>query len=50
MVNAVADILLAHIDGRTEPRRVVLPGRVVVRTSARIPQQWSNEAPLDHCR
>ena len=43
MVTAVADILTAHIDQGAAPRRVVLPGRLVVRSSARIPEGWPED-------
>ena len=37
------EILIAHIDQDAPPRRVVLQGRLIVRSSARIPQGWSDE-------
>jgi DNA-binding LacI/PurR family transcriptional regulator len=41
MVDAVVDLLMTRIDdGDAPPRRVVLPGTLVVRRSARIPQGW----------
>ena len=44
MVVAVADILMARIeDAAAAPRRIVLPGQLVVRGSARIPQGWTDE-------
>ncbi len=44
MVAAVTDILMARIeDAAAAPRRVVLPGRLVVRSSARVPKGWTGE-------
>jgi LacI family transcriptional regulator len=44
MVAEVVDILMTRIeDPDALPRRVVLPGELVVRRSARIPQGWKNE-------
>ncbi len=44
MVAAVVDILMARIeDADAPPRRVVLPGELVVRQSARVPEGWVNE-------
>ena len=44
MVAAVADALVAGIaEGAAPPRHTVLPGRLVVRTSARIPKGWTDE-------
>lgn len=44
MVAASVEIMMAQIAERTSaPRRVVLPGRLVVRTSARIPEGWTDE-------
>ena len=44
MVTSVVDILMTQIDeGAAAPRRVVLPGRLVVRSSARVPQGWTDE-------
>ena len=46
MVAATVSTLLARIERRaSRPRRVVLPGSLVVRTSARVPQGWSDEGP-----
>ena len=44
MVAASVEILMTQITERTSaPRRVVLPGQLVVRTSARIPEGWTDE-------
>lgn len=44
MVAAVTDMLLARIaDPEAAPRRVVLPGELIVRSSARVPEGWSDE-------
>ena len=44
MVVAVVDILMGRIeDAEAAPRRVVLPGQLVVRSSARIPEGWTDE-------
>ena len=44
MVAAVADSLTAGIaDGVAPPRHTVLPSRLIVRTSARIPKGWTDE-------
>jgi DNA-binding LacI/PurR family transcriptional regulator len=43
MIAAVVDALLARIEqGDKRPRRVCLPGRLVVRGSARVPEGWRN--------
>jgi DNA-binding LacI/PurR family transcriptional regulator len=42
MVDALVDLLLARIeDSSGAPRQVMLPGELVVRRSARIPEGWS---------
>ena len=44
MVASVVDTLMTQIDGDAAvPRRVVLPGRLVVRNSARVPDGWTDE-------
>lgn len=44
MVAASVEMMMAQIAERmSAPRRVVLPGRLVVRTSARIPEGWADE-------
>jgi DNA-binding LacI/PurR family transcriptional regulator len=44
MVRAVVEILMERIErAEAPPRRVVLPGTLVVRRSARIPKEWANE-------
>lgn len=41
MVKAVADALMAHIEDRDlAPRRIVVDARLVVRGSARVPEDW----------
>ncbi len=41
MVAATVDALMARIEGsETDPRRISLPGELIVRTSARIPAGW----------
>ena len=43
MVEAVVEALLSRIErDEPEPRRVTLPGRLIVRTSARVPQGWAD--------
>ncbi len=44
LVSATVDMLMAGIaDPDTPPRRVVLPGELVIRSSARIPEGWPHE-------